>query len=232
MSEYFSWARAFRIFPKILNGLGITLMTVVLALVIATVIGLLLALIRVRKVPVLNQIAVVAISFVRGTPLIVMLFIVYYGLPLLVGNLFGVDLSGVDAVVFGIIAFGINQAAFMAELFRGGIEAIPAGQTEAARAVGLTGWQTFRRVLLPQAVRLVIPGYGVMSVNMFQSTALVAALGVMDVMGRASAMGVATNHYLEPYFDAGVIFVVFGVAMDFGFRVLSKRFSRGVAKAS
>ena len=228
MSEYFSWTRALRAFPKVLDGLGVTFVIVILALALAVALGMALALVRVHRVPVLNQIAIVLISFIRGTPEIIMLFIVYYGVPLAAANLFGLDLSSADALYLGIIAFGINYSGFMAELFRGGLEAVPRGQVEAAASINLTGWQTFRRVVLPQAVRLIIPGFGVMAVSMFQNTALIAALGVLDVMGRAAAMGVATNHYLEPYLDAAVIFAVLGVALDYGFKALGARASRGM----
>lgn len=227
MTDYFSWSRLVSAFPKVLEYLPDTLMMVAYALAIGIVLGLLLAYVRMFRVPVLNQIAIVFISFIRGTPEIVQLFIVYYGTPILVAALTGVNLDDVPAFYFAVIGLGLNQAGFMAELFRGAFEAVPAGQFEAGYAAGLTWWQTFRRVVVPQAIRAVIPGLGIMTVGLFQTTVLASALGVMDVLGRAIAIGNATSHSLEPYAAAAIIFIVVSLALEWFFRFLDARFSFG-----
>lgn len=227
MGDYFSFSRMVSAFPKILDYLPDTLMMVGYALAIGIILGLVIAYVRVFRIPVLNQIFAVYISFVRGTPEIVQLFIVYYGLPILVKACFNIDLDSVDAFYFAVIALGLNQSAFLAELFRGALESIPSGQYEAGYASGLTWWQTFRRVIVPQAVRLVIPGLGVMTVGLFQTTVLASAMGVMDVLGRAIALGNATSHSIEPYADAAIIFIVVSILLEFAFHVADKKLSFG-----
>lgn len=226
-SEYFSLQRLWTALPKVLEYLPTTLLLVVISIAIGTVLGLLLAFIRIRRVPVADQIATVFISFVRGTPEIVLLFIVFYGLPLLVADAFGIDINGVDPFVFAVIALGINQAAFLAELFRGALESVPSGQYEAAYAAGLTGVQTFFRIIIPQAIRAVLPSFSLMFVGLFQTTVLASAIGVMDVMGRADALGTATSHALEPLTAAAIIFIVISTLMEWLFKRLNARVAFG-----
>lgn len=221
--QLFSFGRLENVFPKVLGALPATLLIVVTALAIGGLLGLLIAFVRVHRIPVLDQLAVVYISFVRSTPEIVQLFIVYYGVPLIAQALTGVDLSAVEALYFVLIAFGINQSAYLAELFRGGFEAVPAGQYEAGDAVGLTRFQTFRRVIVPQAVQLIIPGLGITIIALFRNTSIAATLGVADMMGKAGLIGAATYHYLEPYVAATIIFLVISIALELLFRQLNKR---------
>ena len=227
MGDFFSLQRLWSALPRVLAYLPTTLMLVVVSIAIGTVLGLLLAFIRIRRIPVADQIATVIISFVRGTPEIVLLFIVFYGLPLLVADTTGVDINGIDPFVFAVVALGINQAAFLAELFRGALEAVPAGQYEAAYAAGLTGSQAFFRIIVPQAVRAVLPSFSLMFVGLFQTTVLASAIGVMDVMGRADALGTATNHTLEPLTAAAIIFIVVSAAMEWLFKRVNARVAFG-----
>lgn len=225
MDTYFSLDRLWAVFPKILGAFPTTLLIVAFALLIGCVVGMLVAFVRVHRIPVLSQIAAVYVSFLRSTPEIVQLFIVYYGVPLLIGSLLHVDLDNVDALYYVIIAFGINESAFLAELFRGGLEAVPVGQYEAGASIGLTRWQTFRRVIIPQAVRTVIPGFGIETIVLFQNTSLAATLGVADMVGKAQMLGVATYHYLEGYVAAAVVFIVVSIVLEVLFQYLSRRFS-------
>lgn len=219
--EYFSLQRLWTALPKVLEYLPTTLLLVVVSIATGTVLGLLLAFIRIRRVPVADQIATVLISFVRGTPEIVLLFIVFYGLPLLVADVFGIDINGVAPFVFAVIALGVNQAAFLAELFRGALESVPVGQYEAGYAAGLTGAQTFFHIIVPQAIRAVLPSFSLMFVGLFQTTVLASAIGVMDVMGRADALGTAASHSLEPLTAAAIIFIVISTVMEWLFRRLN-----------
>mgnify|MGYP002519782644 CR=1 FL=1 len=128
MSEYFSFERVIEYFPKLITSFPTTLIIVVAALAVGIVLGIILAFIRIHKIPVLYQLSCVYVSFIRGTPQIIQLFLVYYGMPLLFMNLFGIDLNRVDALLFVIVAYGLNESAFLSEIFRGGLSAIPSGQ--------------------------------------------------------------------------------------------------------
>lgn len=225
MGDYFSFSRLVAVFPKVLSRFPETILMVALALIIGIILGIVIAFIRVLKVPVLTPITTVYISFIRSTPEIIQLFLVYFGVPVITEALFHINLDSVDAINYAIIAFGLNQSAFLAELFRGGLEAVPRGQYEAAFADGLTVWQTFRRVIIPQAVRIILPGFGIEVIALFQGTSIASTIGVTDMMGKAAALGIATYHSLEAYTSAALVFVVMSIVLELLFRHLSKKYS-------
>lgn len=219
----FEWERFKSAFPKILQNLDVTLKMIVLAEIIGIIFGILIAVIRLHKMPVLNQIFSVYISFMRGTPIMVQLLIVFYGLPAVTNRLFGIDINNWEKFIFAAITLALNESGLLAEIFRSSISSIPSSQYEAGYSVGLTWWQTFRRVILPQAIRVAVPSYGVNLVQLIQSTSLAYYIGVMDIMGRAKAIGTVTRHNLEPYLVCTVIYVVFSLFVKLIFQYLSKR---------
>ena len=219
----FEWERFKSAFPKILQNLDVTLKMIVLAEIIGIIFGILIAVIRLHKIPVLNQIFSVYISFMRGTPIMVQLLIVFYGLPAVTNGLFGIDINNWEKFIFAAITLALNESGLLAEIFRSSISSIPSSQYEAGYSVGLTWWQTFRRVILPQAIRVAVPSYGVNLVQLIQSTSLAYYIGVMDIMGRAKAIGTVTRHNLEPYLVCTVIYVVFSLFVKLIFQYLSKR---------
>jgi L-cystine transport system permease protein len=225
VGDYFSFPRLIGVFPKVLSKFPVTLLMVVFALVIGVVLGIVIAIIRVLRVPVLTEITTVYISFFRSTPEIIQLFLVYFGAPAIAEGLLHINLDSVGAVNFAIVAFGLNQSAFLSELFRGGLESVPNGQYEAAYAAGLTTVQTFLRVVIPQAVRIVLPGFGVEVIGLFQGTSIASTIGVIDMMGKAQTLGIATSHSLEAYTSAAALFVVISIVLELAFRRLSQRFS-------
>lgn len=219
----FEWERFKSAFPKILQNLDVTLKMIVLAEIIGIIFGILIAVIRLHKIPVLNQIFSVYISFMRGTPIMVQLLIVFYGLPAVTNRLFDIDINNWEKFIFAAITLALNESGLLAEIFRSSISSIPSSQYEAGYSVGLTWWQTFRRVILPQAIRVAVPSYGVNLVQLIQSTSLAYYIGVMDIMGRAKAIGTVTRHNLEPYLVCTVIYVVFSLFVKLIFQYLSKR---------
>jgi L-cystine transport system permease protein len=227
MGEYFSLERVIQYFPKIIARFPTTLLIVVVAMLLGSLIGMVFAFIRINRVPVLRQLVAIYLSFVRGTPQIVQLFLVYYGAPALVYALFHIDINRVDAIYFVLIAYGLNEGAYLTELFRGGLSAIPAGQYEAGYAVGLTKAQTFLRIVTPQAARIVLPSLGVEVIQLFQGTSLASSVGVLDLMGRASQLGTITRHSVENYFCAAVIFVVVSIVLEFVFHKVNAHLSYG-----
>ena len=228
MGQFFEWERFFKAFRQLLPFLSVTFAIVVWSMVIGTVLGMILAEIRIKKIPVLSRITVVYISFFRGTPLLIQMMLSYYGLPIFL-SAFGIDANRWEKLVFAIVAYSLNRAAFLAEIFRSSIEAVPAGQTEAALSVGLTEGQAFMRIVLPQVARIALPAFGTDFVGLFQATSLVYLLGIMDLMGRAKAIGTATRHYLEPYLVCIIIFVIISILLKTMFRYLDVRLSRHAA---
>lgn len=219
MVDYFKWERMYSAYKQIMPYLFVTFQIVFWATLLGVILGLIISQITIYKVPALNQISMVFISFMRGTPLIVQLMICYYGLPMVLEQI-GVDANRWDKLIFAFIAYGLNEAAFLSEMFRASILAVPAEQTEAALSIGLTKLQTIRRIILPQMVRIVTPTFSANFIGLFQGTSLVYLLGIMDVMGRAKAVGAYSSHYLEPYLIALAIYVVISVILSYLFRRL------------
>ncbi|RPA60899.1 amino acid ABC transporter permease [Aerococcus agrisoli] len=219
MSEFFKWEYVISFFPKILGALPVTLAIVAVATAIGMALGLVLALVRIEKVPVLSQISQVFVSFVRGTPILVQLFLVYYGLPIIF-----TALANIENIDFVYITYGLNTAAFFSEIFRSAISSVPADQKEAAASIGLSKGQTYRRIILPQAVRIAIPATGTMIVALLQDTSLAFSLGVIDVIGKVKTLAALTYRSLEGYFIAAIIFIVLSIVLERVFAWLSKRF--------
>jgi len=227
MFEFFSFHRMLEFFPKIISCFPITLSIVVVGIVAGIFFGTVLAFIRIYHVPLLNQLAFLFISFIRGTPIIVQLFVVYYGLPVLFENITGINIDRIDKFYFVLVTYALNEAGFLAEIIRASILAVPIGQTEAGYAVGLSGFDTFRKIVMPQAARLALPAVGVDMINLFKSTSLAYLLGIMDIVGKVQAIGANTYHYLEGYACTAIIFVVINFVLGTTFKYVNKKLSYG-----
>ncbi|MBM4035514.1 MAG: ABC transporter substrate-binding protein/permease [Planctomycetes bacterium] len=185
-------------FPFVMGGAGLTLLVSALSIALASLLALAGALGRLSKNPTAYGVSSFYVSLFRGTPLILQIYICYFALPQL-----GVILP---AVVAGVLALGANYGAYMTEIFRAGVEAVGKGQTEAAHALGMTRPQTLRRIVLPQAFRIVIPAVGNEFVAMLKDSALVGAMGVHDLMWRAQTVGRQNCKSLETLLIAGAFY--------------------------
>ena len=231
MGKYFDIGRFFDRLPKILPYLNITFQIVIVTMILGTLLGIMVAILRIRKIPILHQILGIYISFMRGTPVLVQMFITYYGIPLVLGNLFldlfGINLNSVNVLIFVEIAIILNEGAFLGEIFRSAILAIPSVQSEAGYSIGMTNTQTFIRIVLPQAIKVAIPQYGVDLIGVFQNTSLVFVLGVLDIMGKAKTLGVATGHAIEGFVAVACIYIVISLLLKAGFLFLESRMAYG-----
>ena len=208
MADLFSWQRLIQNLPILIVKLPITFEIVAVAFTLGFFLALLIATARIKKIPVLNQILTVFISFERGTPLLVQMLVVYYALPIVLKTFFGIDSRRWEKIIFVDLALILNQGVFLGEIFRGAILSIPKGQREAAIACGFSEFNAFVRIVLPQAVRVALPSTGLTLIGLFQETSLVFMIGVIDIIGRASALGATTGHSLESYVIIAVIFVL------------------------
>ncbi len=216
LNGLFDPATVFIYLPRLLSKLPVTLLIVVTATLLGAAGGMLLALVRLFRTPVLNQAAVVYISFMRGTPIVVQLFLVFYGVPWLLDHV-GIDINRWDKLFFVILTYTLNTAAFKAEVFRAALQSVPSGQAEAAYAVGLTRLQCFRRIIAPQALLIALPSLGTGLAALLQDTSLAYTLGIIDVMGQVHAIASGTNRMLEGYVGAAIIFLTLSVALEKGF---------------
>lgn len=211
MSVEWSWQRAADALPLLLDGFKITLLATMLGMAIASVLGLVIAIAR-RTCPAYVRVPLRWITeFIRLTPLVVQLLFVYYLLPQF------------SALQIGIAVLGVHYSTYMAEVYRAGIEAVPVGQWEAARALSLPTSRTWRAVVLPQAVRATLPALGNYAISMFKDTPFLFAITVVELVTAAQQYGARTFQYLEPITMAGVIFLLASYPTSVLIRQVEKR---------
>ena len=189
-----------RILPNMFAGLGVSAQIFLITIVLSLPIGILLALVRISKVAVFRKLAEIYIYVMRGTPLMLQIMFIYYGLPLMLH----VQISDFPAA---ILAFVANYAAYFAEIFRGGIQSIPKGQYEGAKVLGFTYRQTMWHIVLPQVVKRVIPPLGNETITLLKDTSLVYILAMNDLM-RVSRAFVQRDFDTMPFLVAAVFYLV------------------------
>lgn len=196
MNDVWSWERAAEALPPILEGFRITLLATVVGTVIAAVLGLLVALVRRSRSRWVTAPVGLVVEFVRSTPLLVQLVFVYLMLP------------GVPALVVGCAVLGVHYATYMSEVYRAGIDAVPRGQWEAAKALDLPRTRVWRAVVLPQAVRKTLPGLGNYAISMFKETPFLFAISVVEMFTAAQQFGARNFVYTEALTMVGLLFLL------------------------
>jgi len=222
----------------VLRGLLYTVVIALAAIVLAVVLALIGALGRLSSNPVAYGVSGFYTSFFRGTPLIVQLFLIAFALPVVVGNLglsSGIeDLLTLDSLVAGILALGLNYGAYMTEIFRAGIQSVSHGQSEAADALGMTYGQKMKRVVLPQAFRVIIPPTGNEFIAMLKDTALVsfigATVGQEEIFRRAQLVGTRDFLPLEAYLLAAMVYWALTAIFTFFQGKLERRIGKGYVR--
>ena len=207
--------------PYILGGSGITVLVCLLSIVLAVVLAIFGALGRVSTNSVAYAVSSFYVSLVRGTPLLVQIYIIYFALPTISPMLI------LDAIPAGIIALGFNYGAYMTEIFRAGIQAVPRGQREAAQALGMPEQRIFRRIVLPQAVRIVTPAIGNEFIVMIKDSALVSIIGVQELLWRAETSGRQQFNLFEAFLVAALVYWALTILFSFFQGRLEKRMARG-----
>ncbi|WJH37777.1 ectoine/hydroxyectoine ABC transporter permease subunit EhuD (plasmid) [Aliirhizobium terrae] len=202
------------ILPIILIGLTVTLKAAAAGFAIALVLGLVFALLRRSRIKVISWPTALIVEFLRDTPLLVQLFFLYYVLPD-----FGIVLP---AFLTGALALGLQYAAYTSEVYRGGIEAVHHGQWEAATALNLTRMQTYRDVIIPQAIPRIVPAMGNYLVAMIKETPVLSVVTVLEMMGLANMIGERTFEYLVPLTLVGLIFLLLTLICSAGLHRLQK----------
>ena len=180
--EYF-WT----VWPQLLEAVPFTLYFIVMSSLVSLLAGIIVALIRIPRLPVLYQLTEVWMSFVRSMPFVLLLFLSYFLLPLPLRTL-GVDTNVIPKEVYVYVAMIIHYGPIIAEVIRPAYEAVPRGQTEAAIAFGLSAWHRVTRILLPQALPIMLPGMVNQLIEIIKDTSLMYMIGLMDLMGRANLL--------------------------------------------
>ena len=189
-------------FPNILiNGLTVTLPLTIISFALALVIALITALVQTAKIPVLRQLARFYVWVIRGIPVLVQLFVVFYGLPSL-GVL-------IDPFPAAVACFAINEGAYCAETMRGALESVPQGQLEAGYCVGMSWWQIMRRIVLPQALRTAVPALSNSLIGMIKDTSLASNITVAELFMAGQRVAARTYIFLPIYCEVAVVYLLF-----------------------
>ena len=222
MNAEWKWDFAFQILPQMLWATLNTIMAAGIGYAIAAVVGLLFLLGQRTPIKFVNMINREIVEFIRSTPLLIQLFFVYFVLPQ-----FGITLS---AWVCGMITIGLHFGTYLSEVYRGALEGVPKTQWEACRALNFTTFYTYRRIVLPQAFPIAIPGMGNYLVGIFKDTPLLSTIGVAELFHAATAVGGYHYRYLEPYTIVGIIFLILSVPAAMGIRKLESSVNKSQGK--
>jgi polar amino acid transport system permease protein len=216
MSEFLSDAREF--LPILFQGVQLTVLITVASLAVSTVLGLFWAMLRVSGSRVLSGFSVVMVNILRGIPIIVQLFYIYFVMPE-----FGVSLTAVQA---GIIGLGIAYSANQAENFRAGTEAVDRGQVEAAQAIGMGWWLTMRRVVLPQAIRIALPPYGNLMIMMLKDSSQASTITVAELALQGKLIASSTFKNTSVFTLVALMYLALSLPLILLVRHLEKRTDR------
>jgi len=214
------WDYIISYLPMMFKGAWMTLELTTIAVGIGVAIGLVVALARLSSLKPLSKLAGGYVDFFRGTPLLVQIFLIYYGLPGILGY-------SANAFLSGIAALGINSGAYVAEIFRAGIQSIDKGQSEAARSLGMTAGQTMRYVILPQAVKRVIPPLGNEFIALLKDSSLVAMIALQELTMTAKIMQGATYRPFESFLTAAVFYLIMTMVISRLMVLVERRFDLG-----
>ncbi|WP_118180011.1 ectoine/hydroxyectoine ABC transporter permease subunit EhuD [Paraburkholderia phosphatilytica] len=215
MNQFFDVHYAVSILPALLHASLYTVLITIVGFAIALVLGLLLAVLRRSHVMPLAKVVAFFIEFVRSTPLLIQVYVLFYVLPL-----YGLTMSALTA---GTIGIAVHYACYTSEVYRAGLNGVARGQWEASCALSLSPWRTYRSIVLPQAIRAVIPALGNYLVAMFKDTPVLSAITVVELMQQAKNIGSNTFRYLEPITLAGMFFLVMSVTFAYFVRRLEVR---------
>ncbi len=199
----FDFQYMLEVIPNLLVYVPMTLYIAVISMIIAIVIGAVFAVILYNKTPILSQIVQVLSSFFRGTPAIVQLLLVYFGIPQIMPFL-----SEMTAIQASILAFSLNTAAYLAEVFRAALASVDDGQVEAALTVGLNYRQALTGIVLPQAVRNGLPGTGNTFISLMKNSSLAFTIGVVEVVAQGKILAASSLKFFEVYFAMALIYWV------------------------
>ncbi|MFG6158616.1 amino acid ABC transporter permease [Halomonas sp. 1390] len=212
----FDWQAAFASIPFLLKGIPYTLLISFGGLAIGFLIGILFGLLRISRLAWLKIPAVAYIEIFRGTPVLVQVLFIFYGLPQLLGG-------PINALVAGIAAIAVNSGAYISEIVRGGVQSIERGQREAGLSLGLSRRQTFRYIIWPQAFRRMIPSLGNQGIISIKDTSLFSVIGVGELVRQGQVYIATTFNALEVYLMVALLYLAITLTLSFVLRQLERR---------
>ena len=215
--------------PYFLKGIGYTLLLAVVSVLLAVIPALLLAIMRLSKNKLVKGLSGAYIAVFRSTPLLVQLSIIYFGLfgAITIPRVTILGFVDISRFIPGVVALALNSSAYVAEIFRGGILAVDIGQTEASRSLGLTAWSTMKLVVLPQAIKNVLPALANEIITMVKESSICSMLGMVELMFAAKTVASTTYISLGPYVVAAVIYFCINYPASKAIEAIERRMRRG-----
>ncbi|MCD8123440.1 MAG: amino acid ABC transporter permease [Lachnospiraceae bacterium] len=228
MNKLFDLEMVFTQIPDLLAYLPVTLELAVGSMIVSLILGLILALIRIRRIPVLRQLSSFYISILRGTPVLVQLYVTYFGIPLLLKAInyrYGTsyNVNAVPAILYAFVALAVNESAYNAETIRAALQSVPQGQVEAASALGMTYFQTLRRVILPEAIEVALPSLGNSFIGLIKGTSLAFTCAVVEMTAAGKIIAGRTYRYFEVYVSLAIIYWVITIILEQLIRIIEKK---------
>lgn len=214
--------------PALLAYLPVTLFITMLAMLFGVVLGLILAIIKINRVLVISQLVALFVSFIRGTPLLVQLYLSYYGVPVLLRylNYFchtDFNINSVPSMLFVLVAFSLNEAAYNSETLRAALQSVSKGQIEAAQSLGMTYAQVLRRLVIPEAFVVALPNLGNTLIGLLKGTSLAFVCSVVEMTARGKILAGNNYRYFEAYIALALIYWVLTVIIEFCVRYWEQR---------
>jgi polar amino acid transport system permease protein len=228
MADLFNVALVFTQLPKVLQALPVTLWLTVLSLICGLTAGLAVAVVKISNIPVLRELCTVYVSVTRGTPIIVQLYLTYFGIPLILKyfnyyNGTSFNINAVPPIVFALVALSLNQGAYSSETIRAAILSVDKGQIEAAHSLGMTTGQLLRRIVIPQAFVVALPSLGNALIALLKETSLAFVCSVVDITARGKILASNNYRFFESYCSVAIIYWVLTLMVEQIVRYAEKR---------
>ena len=212
--------------PQVLTAIPVTLEMALLATLAGWILGILIAVARRNKIPVVSQICAVFVSFIRGVPMVILLYVAYYALPMMIYSATGVDTTSIPAIWYAIVALSLDQAAYSSEVFRAALDSVNRGQLEAAWSVAMTTCQAMRRIVFPQALAVALPNLSGLFVGIIKGTSLAYYVGVYEITATANLLANPGLNFIEAYVITTVIYELISFICNRLFHTAETRLNR------
>lgn len=214
--------------PTLLAYLPVTLFITFFSMLLGVMLGLIIAIVKMNKILVLYQMAMIFVSFIRGTPLIVQLYLSFYGIPIIlryINYYYHTDLNinSVPPMLFVLFAFSFNEAAYNSETIRAALQSVNKGQIEAAQSLGMTYSQLLRRIIIPEAFIVALPNLGNALIGLLKGTSLAFVCSVTEMTGRGKTLAGHSYRYFEVYISLALIYWALTIIIELIVRYLEKR---------
>lgn len=228
MPNIFDVELIFTLIPKLLKYLPVTIELTAIAMLAGLLLGLLLAIIRIKKIPVLYQISVVFISFIRGTPILVQLYLSYAGIPLLLKyyNFYhdtSYNVNSIPSIFYVLLALSLNEAAYNSEIIRAALLSVDKGQIEAAHSLGMTYGQVLRRIILPEAFIVALPTLGNALIGLMKGTSLAFVCSVVEITAQSRILAGNNLRFFESYCALALIYWGMTILIERAIAFLERR---------